>query len=204
MRRKLLILFSVIFVFTIIVIFYGCGKSKKDPNEVTNYLKDLKTYSTDFIIEIKNDKQVITYEGKHYYSKALGHRMELGQDRVFIYKGDKIYAHDVKNNVRYTVDKKFDSGFLLSFVEEYINLLYTNEEIKYEFKENEMKKYQLIHLLIPGLNKDTEKAVMYVELTSNLPEKVIIYDEKDNEKVKITYKNFQPNPELKQELFKVE
>lgn len=202
MRRKLLILFSVIFIFTIIS--YGCGRTQKDPNEVTNYLKDLNTYSTDFTMEIKNDKQVITHEGKHFYSKALGHRMELRQDRVFIYKDNKIYAHDVKNDVRYTVDKDFDEGFILSFVEEYIKLLYTNEEIKHEFKEKEGKKYQLIHLLIPGMNKDMEKAVMYVDITSRLPEQVIVYDEKDNEKMKVTYKNFQPNPELQQDLFKVE
>jgi outer membrane lipoprotein-sorting protein len=155
-------------------------------------------------MEIKNDKQTITYEGKQYYSKDLGYRMELGTDRVFVYKKDKIYVQDVKNNVKYTMEQEFDNGYRLSFIEEYIKMLYTNEEIKYDFKEVETKKYQLIELIIPSGGREFNKAVMYIDLKSSLPEQLIIYDDKDNERRKITYINFQCNPELQEDLFKVD
>lgn len=202
MRRKPLILLAAIIVF--FVGFLGCSKKEKDFNEVTNILKDLKSYSTDFTMEIKNDKQIVTYNGKHFYDKALGHRMELGQERVFIYKEDMIYVKDKTNDVEYTLDKSFDEGFRLSFPEEYVQLLYSNEEIKYELKEMEGKKYQLIHLIVPGNNKDIDKAVMYVDLETNLPEYVFIYDSKNNEKMKVTYKNFLTNMETNKDLFKTE
>jgi len=82
--------------------------------------------------------------------------------------------------------------------------LYTNEEIKYAFKEIEGKKYQLIELIIPGGSIETSKAVMYVNINTYLPEWLFVYDEKDRERIKITYKNFQANPEINMDLFKVE
>lgn len=202
MRRKLLILSAVLFVLTFML--SGCGKVEKDPKDVTDFIKNLDSYSTEYVMETKNDKQTITQEGKQFYSKGLGYRMELGQDRVFIYKADKIYVHDVKNNLKYTTDKNFDSMYKISFVKEYIKLLYTNEEIKYDYKELEGKKYQLIELIIPGGSREVNKAVMYVDAKTCIPQQVLIYDEKGKERVKITYKNFQANPELKEDLFKVE
>jgi outer membrane lipoprotein-sorting protein len=82
-------------------------------------------------------------------------------------------------------------------------MLYTNEEIRYDFKEIEGKKYQLIELIIPGGSKETSKAVMYVDVKTFHPQWIFVYDEKENERIKITFKNFQANPEIKPELFKV-
>jgi outer membrane lipoprotein-sorting protein len=73
----------------------------------------------------------------------------------------------------------------------------------YSFKDIEGKKYQLIELIIPGGSRETSKAVMYVDLKTFLPEWISVYDEKENERIKITFKNFQANPEIKSELFKV-
>ena len=122
--------------------------SKTDPNKILYFLKNLDGYSTNFIMETKNDKQTITQEGKQFYNKGQGYRLELGQDRVFIYKPDKIYVHDVKNNFKYTLDKEFNSGYKISFINEYIKLLYTNEKIKHDFKDIEGKKYQLIEISV--------------------------------------------------------
>lgn len=202
MRKRLLILFCILLIFP--VIFAACRKKSRNPEEAVGFLKNLNSYSTDFKMEIKNDKQVIPYEGKHYYDRKLGHVMELSEDRRFTYKGDKIYAHDIKNNIKYTVDKKFDEGFIYTFVEEYVALLYTNEEIKYDFKEMEGKRYQIIKLLIPSSMKEIHNAAMYVDLETFLPEYVFIYDENNKEKVKVTYKNFTADPKLDEKLFKTE
>lgn len=202
MKRKLLVLSAVIFVFIFLAL--GCSKSNKDPNEAANFLKDLNTYTTDFSMDIKNDKQTITYEGKHFYSKNLGHRMEIGKDRVLVYKDDKIYVNDVKYNLKYTLDRQFDTGFILSFVEEYVKLLYANEDIKYKFKDIDGKSYELIEFLIPGTNKAVSKAVLYMDFKDKSPEQIIVYDDKDGERIRITYKNFQGNNEVDKKLFKVD
>jgi outer membrane lipoprotein-sorting protein len=202
MRRKLLILAAVFMGLSMLLT--GCKNGQTDPNEVLYFLKNLDGYSTDFVMDTKNDKQTITQEGKQIYNKAQGYRLELGQDRVFINKSDKIYVHDVKNNFKYTLDKEFNNGYKITFINEYINLLYTNEKIKCDFKNIEGKKYQLIELLIPGGSLETSKAVMYVDTKTRFPEWIFVYDEKENERIKITYKNFVSNPEVNPELFKTE
>ncbi len=202
MKRKLLILFAA--AIGLSVLFAGCKMGQDDPDKILFFLKELNVYSTDFIMETKNDKQTITQEGKQFYNKGQGYRLELGQDRVLIYKSDKIYVHDVKNNFKYTLDKDFDIGYKISFISEYVKLLYTNEEIKYNFKDIEGKKYQLIELIIPGGSREISKAVMYVNMKTRLPEWIFVYDERENERIKISYKNFQANPELNNDLFKVE
>jgi outer membrane lipoprotein-sorting protein len=202
MRRKLLILAAVFMGLSMLLT--GCKNGQTDPNDILYFLKNLDGYSTDFVMDTKNDKQTITQEGKQIYNKAQGYRLELGQDRVFIYKLDKIYVHDVKNNFKYTLDKEFNNGYKITFINEYINLLYTNEKIKCDFKNIEGKKYQLIELLIPGGSVETSKAVMYVDTKTRFPEWIFVYDEKENERIKITYKNFVSNPEANLELFKTE
>lgn len=202
MKKKLLILLSIVFVLS--VLFSGCKKGAKNPNEVMDFLKTLNSYSTSYTMEIINDKQTITYEGKQFYDKKLGYRLEIGEDRVSIYKDDKIYVQDVKNNLNYILNKDFDDIYKISFIKEYIKLLYTDEKIKYEFKNIESKKYQLIHLTIPGGSREMSRAVMYVDMKTNLPEKVLVYDEKGNERRKITYKNFEANAVLEEKLFKIQ
>jgi outer membrane lipoprotein-sorting protein len=202
MRAKLLILSLIGVILSVLTT--GCVKRQVDPNEATNFLKDLTSYSTEYVMEFKNDIQIISYEGKQFYDKSKGYRLEVGKDRFFIYKPDKIYVNDVKNNVKYTMDNDFDNGYKLSLVKEYVKLLYTNEEINYSFKDIEGKKYELVELILPGANEDKAKAVMYINLKNYHPEQIIVYDEKDNERIKITYKNFLVSPQMKDELFKVE
>lgn len=202
MKKKLLILFAVVFVLS--TLFAGCKKAVKNPDEVMDFLKMLNSYSTSYTMEIINDKQTITYEGKQYFDKKLGYRLEVGEDRVSIYKDDKIYVHDVKNNLNYVLSKDFDDIYKFSFIKEYIKLLYTDEEIKYEFKNVANKKYQIIHLTIPGGSREISRAAMYVDMKTNLPEMVLVYDEKGNERRKITYKNFEANPVLDEKLFKIQ
>jgi len=202
MRAKLLILLLVGVVLSVLTA--GCGRRQVDPNEATSFLKDLTSYSTEYVMEFKNDIQTISYEGKQFYDKSNGYRLEVGQDRIFIYKPDKIYVNDVKNNVKYTMDTNFDNGYKLSLVKEYVKLLYTNEEIKYSFKDIEGEKFELVELILPGVNEDKAKAVMYINLKNYHPEQIIVYDEKDNERIKITYSNFEVSPKMKDELFKVD
>lgn len=202
MKRSILMLFCLMLIFPLIL--GACKKENDNPEEIITSIKNLNSYSTDFIMEIRNDKQVVTYEGKHYYDRTLGHTMELSENRRFVYKGDKIYAHDIKNDIKYTVDKEFDEGFIYTFVEEYAALLYTNEEVKYDYKEMEGKRYQIIKLLIPGSNKNIDNASMYVDMETLLPEYVFIYDKDNNEKVKVTYKNFIADVKLDEKLFETE
>ncbi|MCY6957539.1 germination lipoprotein GerS-related protein [Clostridium brassicae] len=199
MKKKLLLLFTICLF--VAFCLYGCGKKEVDPNRVVKSLKNLDSYTCDVDINIKNTRQDIKFECKQCYDKRYGGRLDINSDRRFIYRKNDILVNDLKNDKEYVVDRKFDSVYKLSFIKEYINLLYTNEEIKYSTQTIEDKGYQLIHLIIPGNNRNINKAIMYVNIENNLPERTTICDVKGNEVISFVYKNFTINPKLEKEIF---
>nr|WP_275935994.1 germination lipoprotein GerS-related protein [Clostridium haemolyticum] len=121
---------------------------------------------------------------------------------MLLYKENDITVRDLNNNKQYKLDKNFDDVYKLSFIEEYIGLLYTNQDIESSFKTIKDREYQLINLTIPGNNRNLNKAILYVNLENNNPEKIAIYDIKGKEMLSFLYKNFIPNAEISEELFK--
>jgi hypothetical protein len=190
--------------FTILILLLsGCNKNTRDTEKAIDYLKSLDSYSCDINMKIQNDKQVISYGGKHFYDKKYGYRFELDKNRILIYKENKIFVKDLQNGLSYDTDKDFDSVFKLCFIGEYIGLIYTNEKVESSFKNINNEEYQIIHLDIPGNNKNISKADLYVNLRDNFPKYLIVYDSKDREKINVEYSNFKFNPELQKELFDV-
>jgi len=199
MKKPLIILFLLIMGLS--VIFAVCIRNKNDPDRALNYLKDLDSYSSDVTIQIKNDKQNIEYKTRQFYNKKYGYRLELGEDRVMIYKENKIEVKDIKNGLQYSTDKDFDSVYKLSFISEYVGLIYTNEKIGFSEKELNGEKFQVIELVIPGMNRNIKYAELYTDIKSNIPRFLLIYDDKNREKMRVTYNNFVPNAEINKELF---
>ena len=157
----------------------------------------MESYTTEMNMDIKNDKQKINYKARQAYLRGGGYKLELNNDRVFIYKtDDNIYISDKNNGTKYVQSKNFDEVLKLSFIGEYIGLLYTNEEIKYVIKNINGIEYTVIDLFIPGGNKNINNALMYVNNKSMLPEKMFIYDIKGKEKIEITYTNFRTNVKI--------
>lgn len=199
MKKKLLILL-VICLGTFLSLL-GCGKKQVDPNEAIQFLKELDSYTCNLDININNSKQEINIMCKQYYDKRYGNRLNIGNDRVLIYRDKDIYVNDIKNNENYILNKDFDSLYKLSLLQEYIGLLYTNEEIKYSIQTICDKQYELVNLTIPGNNRNLNKATMYIDLENKFPDKIIISDIKGNEIINFVYKNFIPNTELEKTIF---
>lgn len=187
--------------FIFLILLAGCGKNVRDTEKTIDYLKNLDSYSCDISMKIQNDKQIINYNGKQFYDKRYGYRFELEKNRILVYKENKIFVKDLQNGLSYDTDKDFDSVYKLSFIGEYIGLIYTNEKVESSFKNVNGEEYQIIHLDIPGNNKNISKSDLYVNLKDNSPKYLIIYDSKGREKINVEYSNFKSNPELQKELF---
>lgn len=179
----------------------GCTKKQKSEAGVLEYLKNIKSYKCKASIDILNGKQTIQYVCNAYYDDNLGARLEIGQDRTFIYKDKWIHVDDNISGRKYSVEESFDNLFYLSFVNKYIKLMYTNEDTKYFIKEESGKKFQVIELTIPDNNRNMAKAVLYVDAKALVPEKVLIYDSNDRERVRIVYSEFAANEKLDSNLF---
>ncbi|MDW8800096.1 germination lipoprotein GerS-related protein [Clostridium sp. A1-XYC3] len=202
MKKGTLIILSLM-SFAFLILSLGCNRNNRDTEKAIDYLKNLDSYTCDITMKIQNDKQVINYGGKQFYDKKYGYRFELEKSRILIYKDNKIFIKDLQNGLNYNTDRDFDSLFKLSFIGEYIGMIYTNETLKNSFKKINNEEYQVIHLDIPGNNKNISKSELYIDLKDNSPKYLRILDSKDREKVNIEYSNFKANTELQQELFDV-
>lgn len=196
-------LFTTILVFIFIIVFTSCGKKTDDTEKNIDYLKNLDSYSCNISMKIENDKQIINYTGKQFYDKRYGYRFELDKSRLMVYKDNKILVKDLQSGLKYDTDKDFDSLFKLSFIGEYIGMIYTNEVVKNSSKKIDNEEYQIVHLDIPGNNKNISKAELYINKHNSLPKYVIIYDSKGKKKIDIEYSDFKVNPELQKDLFEI-
>jgi len=196
MKKKLLLTLSLLLFFSFILLT-SCNKKPKNINDILTFLKNMESYTTEMNMDIKNDKQTINYVAKQTYMRGGGYKLELNNNRVFIYKtDDNIYVSDKNNGRAYVQSKDFDEVFKLSFIGEYIGLLYTNEEMKYTMENINDIEYTVVNLFIPGNNKNINNALLYVNNKNMLPEKLVIYDIKGKEKINITYSKFLPNVKI--------
>lgn len=200
MKRKLLL---IIVCFIIAIFQIGCNNKGKNIEKNLKYIRNIDSYSCDVNINIKNDKQVINYSGKQFYSKIYGCRFDLDKTRIFVYKDNKVFIKDLKNGLTYNVDENLDSIFKLCFVSEYINLLYTDESVKSSFKTVNNQEYQVVHLGIPGNNKNMSSADLYIRMSDKVPQYLYVCNSSGNEDIKVEYLSFQPNIELNEEIFNV-
>jgi outer membrane lipoprotein-sorting protein len=194
----LLLLFVVIFN---ALSFSGCKKKSKEPDEIIDYLKNLKSYECKVDMYVKNDKQELKYNMKQFCDASMGYRLEIGSDRVYIYRDGKINVTDIKNNAKYELDENFDEVFKISFIGEYIKLLYYTSSYKFSELTVDKDKYVLLELALPGANKNMRKAVMYIDSRNYYPSKVLIYNYKDKETINITYREFKANVGIDKKLF---
>lgn len=200
--KKTIILFLSFLLLLSSALLTSCDKKQKDTYDITTFLKNMESYTTEMNMDVKNDKQRINYKARQSYLRGGGYKLELNNDRVFIYKSDdNIYISDKNSGTKYVQSKDFDEVLKLSFIGEYIGLLYTNEEIKYVIKSINDIEYTVIDLFIPGGNKNINNALLYVNTKSMLPERLVIYDIKGKEKIEITYTNFLPNAKIERAEF---
>ena len=203
MKKRLLLFLSLLLLLSSVVLT-SCAKKPKDTNDITTSLKNMESYTTEMNMDIKNDKQKINYKARQSYLKGGGYKLELNNNRVFIYKNDnKIYISDKNNGTKYVQSKDFDEVLKLSFIGEYIGLLYTNEEIKYAIEKINGIEYTVINLFIPGGNKNINNALLYVNTKTMIPERLVIYDVNGKEKIEITYTKFIPNAKIEPSEFLV-
>ena len=174
--------------------------NSKDKN-VIDHLKELKSYSCDMKITVKNDKQNVEYACKQYYSYGNGYRLEINKERNMVYKENRIYVFDKENNKAYVKNDETDDIYKLSFIGEYIGMLYTNQNINCSIRKINGIEYALIKIDIPNQNRNAKYAVMYVNEKSSEPYKLIICDENNKEKMEIGYSNFILNNNINTKLF---
>lgn len=179
----------------------GCNIFGKKTKDTLGYLKSLKTYQCSMDITVKNDKQNLNYVANQFYSKKFGYRFDFDKERKIFYNNDKLYVSDMINGQRYVLDNDFGYIYKVSFIGEFIKLMYTNESIDNTFKTLNGEEYEIFTTDVPSNNRNISKAVLYVDVKTKLPVAAIMYDDSGKDKIIVKYKNFKPNIKLGDEIF---
>lgn len=191
MKRKInncIALFVTIFM---CFAFLGCEPKKpQTEKEVLNMLRSVNNYTSNVEINIINNREKITFAGYQKYEKGKLSSLKLNNNRELSYKDGKLYINDIQNNKKYEMNQEFDVLYKISFLDEYTNLLYSNKKINYTYKTINGVEYIVIDLDLPYMNKNLSRAELYFDYQTRIPDKIIIYDNKNVEKVNIIYKNF--------------
>ncbi len=194
---------KLLLIFIFFISLTGCSIINRKPPEMTSYLKALNSYSVDMDIKVINQRQNLEYSGRQMFLIGLGYKLELNNDKVMIYRDDKIYVTDLYNKQKYVTDENFDDVLRLSFLGEFIGLFYTNQNIEKKYVQINDMNYELIKTSLNCPNRNLSYGILYINISDKKPEKLSIYDYKGNEKLLITYKNFEANAKLSKTLFDI-
>lgn len=203
MKRNIIIILVIISLL-ILWIFYKFIYLKiapANPESILSDLKMMKSYTCDIHMEIKNAKQTIYENCRQSYMNKDKYRLEIGNNRVWIFLKDKSIVEDLNNSKIYETEKDFDEIYKYTFVNQYINLLFSDEEYEISSQEENGEKYMVVTLPIYGESDNLKKGTLYIDEKTKLPYQLLIYNENDSQVVKVKYENFIENPKLNNDVF---
>lgn len=183
------------FLFILFLLFITSCSTKKIHNseEAFNYIKSLKNYVADIRVTFSNKRNEESLFLKQYSSEDNNYRLDLENERTYIYKDDKIHVKDLKNNAEYFLEEEFDEIYKYCFLNEYIKLIYSMDEVIYfdkKLETGEVEHYAA-KVNLPTNNLNMNYAILYIDANKYIPLKLEIYDVKENKRVLIEYLTFE-------------
>lgn len=189
------------------LVFTSCKAQKiENPEQAFDYVKGLKNYISDTKVTFRNERNEESIFLRQYSSSNNTYRIDLEEERTYIYKDDNIFVNDIKNNKQYFLEENFDEVYKNCFLNEYIKLLYSMDQVEY-FKESygegeEMTTIYGAKVNLPINNLNMNNAVLYLDGDRCIPIKLEIFDSKGNLRILIEYLTFEALEEMDPEIFK--
>lgn len=202
MKKKLLKIFLVsipIIVIALIVFFRLTAEPSNE--EIIMGLRNIKNYTTKVDYLIVNSRGEETEETIHYFSKDFGSRIDFGEERIKIYKDDKILIKDNISNDEYEIDKEMDRFHPIAFMDKLLENPIIDGEIKEGQEEWGEREYIEFTSELFLNNEHLDKIRIFIDKNEEIPIGAIIYDEDGNDKVRIVYKEFKKLKEQEVSLF---
>ncbi len=192
----------VVIVFLIFVV--SCKSSKIESSEQAfNYVKSIKNYTSDIKVTFLNDKNSEIIFLRQYASSNYGYRLDFENERKYFYRDNKIYINDVRNNIEYFVDENFDEIYKYCFLNEYIKLIYSMDEVDYfiQLIASDEKVVFGSRVDLPTNNSNISYAILYLSGENYLPLQFEIFDNKGRQRILIEYLTFDVLNDIDSKLF---
>ncbi|ADL51019.1 germination lipoprotein GerS-related protein [Clostridium cellulovorans] len=198
----------ILIVLTVLVIIAGSGlalykymDTPKTNEEVLDYLKDIDGYSSDVTMEYKNSRQTSKDKCKQFYLKNYGYRVEINGERVLLFNKEKLIVNNLKTGHSFETSKEFDEIYRYTFFKDFINLLYTEQEIRTSIVKEGTKEYIKLSLIMLRNNNNINSGDLFIDNDSLVPYKLVIYNNKGEITLTAKYDNFVINKEVDKNLF---
>jgi outer membrane lipoprotein-sorting protein len=193
--KKLLLLILAIFL-------CGCGEKTIDPNEAIDSLKSLDSYQVDIKLQILNPKETIDHNLREYCIKD-NYRFDIDGLYNLVCLDNKITKKDIKTGRISSEDNDYENFYCYSNLQRYIQLLYTEEDIKFSEEKISNETCQVIHLILPGENRSCAKASLYIIKKNTVPLGISIFDYKGEKRIDIKYSNFIPDVDVNDKILNI-
>jgi hypothetical protein len=202
MKKKLLKIFLVsIPIISIAIIILIRLTSEPSNEEIIDNLKNIKNYTTKVDYLIINSRGEEREETIHYFSKDFGGRIDFGEDRIKIYKDDKILINDNVSNKEYEIEEDMDKFHSIAFMYKLLESPIIDGEIKEGQEEWGEREYIEFTSELFLNNEHLDKVRVFIDKNEEVPIGAIIYDKGGKDKVRIVYKEFKKLKDKEKNIF---
>ncbi|MGM9977953.1 MAG: germination lipoprotein GerS-related protein [Clostridium sp.] len=192
----ILTLLTIPILILVIIIFFRHSYVLTN-EEVVEKIKNTPMYKSEIEYIVKNSRREYSENIRLLYCKNVGLRIEFEKDRIKVYKNGHIFIEE--NGMKYEANKGVDEVYPLADINNILsNKILTIEEGKEEWGD---KIYIKVIVKLPFENEHMDYACIFLDKENQVPLMTQIYDVKDNERIRITYKTFKKLKKLDKNLF---
>ncbi|MCX7903919.1 MAG: outer-membrane lipoprotein carrier protein LolA [Caloramator sp.] len=198
---------TILVLVIIFAAFISCSR-KIAYEDVKKRLEEMKSYTTQADIDIYGNKGVSHYKVVQYYKEPNLIRIETNapsflKGKILIYDGKKysIY-HPIIEQKYFLENLKDDDVFIFLGVID--KRIFLKENSSFSSKRVDGKDYFVIKSELDESSAYRKYVEIYFNSVNLMPEIMTFYDEKENVRVNIIYKEFKYNPTIQEGLFKIQ
>lgn len=206
MKRVLLITFLIFTLFSL----NGCREKTKEEefNDIQKTFNSISNYTSTAKIKITGNKSPESFKVQHIFEKPDKYISEILEPKdnsgnKTIYNANRAYLYNKKVD-QYTTLKevKFPDDKIL-FVGYFLRNLSNVEELEITREIEGKVEYIVISIDIPGNNMYRAYEKLWIDKSTHLPHKLVIYDDKNKEVVNVEYSDVKYNTDIEKEIFNI-
>lgn len=195
----------------LLIALVGCAKTGENNDYATIQEKmiNMETYASEGNVTYISNKGETTYgviqlakkDGK-YILKTTTPENVAGN--IILFDGNIVWQYNPKLDSKISVGEKDKMErkeiSIFTFLENHIK----SKDIALQTANMEDELYTILEAKIPGGNKFFATEKLWINNKTKLPEKLVIYDTDNKERVIFNITKFEYNKELNDEMFKIE
>ena len=202
--------FSLLLSFTLLFSIAACSRQEplSELESIQKQLTEMKGYSCSATLTRTNERGTQTYETKQYYKATGEYRLELTAPEhvagnYTIFDGTDLcqYNPRLDSSILRNVPENQHRNelFLGQFIENYMQ----SEGVSVESAALDESRCIVLEAVIPGNDPRLSTEKLWVDRTSLLPVRFVIYNAKGNESYRMDFSAFQFDPPLDDSLFTI-